>query len=365
MTVEGSTSTARLDSIRREAQRSLFRARNGIQVLAGTRRPPVGVTPKQVIWRRGKARLVRYESDQRTVGPPLLIVWSIVSQSYILDLRPGHSFIEQLLAAGFDVLMLDWGEVDAVDQGNDFALYVDNYMPRALERALEVTEADELSLLGYCFGGVLGLLATAGHPDIPIRNLAVMATPIDLGFIEGLIKALERGQLEVDDLVDETGNVPADAVYRGFASLRPTTDIFKYATLWEKLWNDDFVEGYQAMAGWISDQVPMPGAIARQMAELLLRRNLLATGEFPLGTRTVRLADITCPLLNVMAEHDHMVLPAASKGLGALVGSDDITEVLIPAGHIGLIAGRDAARLTIPRVVDWLNAHNTASTVAG
>jgi polyhydroxyalkanoate synthase len=350
---------ARLDGLRREAQRSLFRARNGIKVLAGTGRPEVGASPKQVVWRRGKARLLRYDSDKRTRRPPLVIVFSIVSRAYILDLRPGHSFIEQLVDAGFDVFLLDWGEADAVDAGNDFALYVDNYMPRALERALEVAEADEIDVLGYCFGGVLSLLTAAGHPEIPIRNLGVMATPIDLTAVEGVIKALERGQLDVDDVLDETGNVPAAAVYRGFASLRPSADVFKYATLWERLWDDKFVEGYQAMAGWIGDQVPLPGAIAREMAELMLRRNLLASGEFPVGGRTIRLADISCPLLNVMAANDHMVPPHASEVLGDLVSSDDVTSVQIPAGHIGLVAGRDAARITLPRIMEWLNQRSS------
>jgi polyhydroxyalkanoate synthase len=186
-----------------------------------------------------------------------------------------------------------------------------------------------------------------------------MATPIDLSYMEGLIKALERGQLEVDDLVDETGNVPADAVYRAFASLRPTTDIFKYATLWERLWNDEFVDGYQAMATWIREQTPLPGAIAREMVELMVRRNLLVTGEFPVGGRIVRLADIHYPLLNVMAENDHMVSPPASEALGGLVGSEDVTDVRIPAGHIGLAAGRDASRITVPRIIEWLNQHGT------
>jgi polyhydroxyalkanoate synthase len=357
--MQASPSTDRLDAIRREAQRSLFRARNGIQLIAGTRRPVVGATPNDVVWRRGKAQLSRYRSDKRTRRPPLVIVWSVVSRPYILDLRPGHSFIEQLLDAGIDVFMIDWGIPDAVDSGNNLELYVDNYLPRALDRAIEVADSAEIDILGYCAGGVLSCLAVAGHGEIPVRNLAVMATPIDLGHIEGLIRAIERGALEVDDLVDETGNLPAEAVYRGFASLRPTTDIFKYANLWERLWSDEFVDGYEAMAGWIRDQTPLPGALARQMVDLLLRRNILTTGEIPLGGRTVRLADITCPLLNVMAELDHMVPPAASEILGELVGSTDVTELRIPAGHIGLAAGRDAKRNTIPRIIEWLNAHSS------
>jgi polyhydroxyalkanoate synthase len=357
--MEASTSTDRLDGIRREAQRSLFRARNGIQLLAGTRRPVVGATARDVVWRRGKAQLSRYRSDKRTRQPPLVIVWSVVSRAYILDLRPGHSFVEQLLDAGIDVFMLDWGIPDAVDSGNTLELYVDNYLPRALERALEVADCPEIDVLGYCFGGVLCCLAVAGHPELPVRNLAVMATPVDLGRIEGLIRAVNRGSLEIDDLVDETGNVPADAVYRGFASLRPTTDVFKYANLWERLWNDEFVDGYQAMAGWIRDQTPLPGALARQMVDLMLRQNILCTGEIPVGGRMVRLADIRSPLLNVMAENDHMVPPEASEPLGDLVGSSDVTEVRIPAGHIGLAAGRDAKRNTVPRIIEWLNAHSS------
>jgi polyhydroxyalkanoate synthase len=352
--MEQPTSTDRLDAIRREAQRSLFRARNGIQLITGLRRPIVGATPKHVVWRRGKAQMARYRSHKRTRRPPLVIVFSVVSRAYILDLRPGHSFIEQLLDGGIEVFMVDWGIPDAVDAGNTLELYVDNYLPRALDRALEVSGADEIDMLGYCAGGILSCLGVAGHRNIPVRNLVLMATPIDFSYIEGLVRAFQRGALEVDDLIDETGNVPADAVYRAFASLRPTTDIFKYANLWERLWNDEFVDGYQAMAGWIRDQTPMPGALASQMVGLLLRQNILTTGQIPLGGRNVRLSDITCPVLNVMAEHDHMVPPAASEGLRDLVGSSDFTELRIPAGHIGLVAGRDAKRNTIPSVIEWL-----------
>jgi polyhydroxyalkanoate synthase subunit PhaC len=359
LNVEASAATAPLEGLRREAQRSLWRARNGIKVLTGTVRPQVGASPKHVVWTRGKATLARYESDKRTRRPPVVIVWSIVSRSYILDLIPGRSFISQLLDAGVDVFLLDWGVPDEVDAGNTLELYVDNYMPRALDRALEVAETDGLDLLGYCAGGALSVLFLAGHAEAPVRNLVVMATPIDFQQFEGLVKALERGQLEVDDVIDDTGNIPPDVVYRAFASLRPTADVFKYANLWERLWNDEFVESYEAMAQWIRDQTPLPGAVARQFADLLLRRNLLASGEFPLGRRKVKVADVGCPLLNVIAEQDHMVPPASSEVLTELVGSEDVTELRIPAGHIGLAAGRDAAKITVPGIVEWLKARSS------
>jgi polyhydroxyalkanoate synthase len=219
---------------------------------------------------------------------------------------------------------------------------------------LDETGADGVDVLGYCFGGVLATLLTAGHPEVPIRNLAVMATPIDFSGTRGALQALIGGGIEIDDIVDETGNVPADAVRRMFRTLKPTSGISSYATLWDKLWNDEFVDGFQAMSQWARDQVPFPGACARQGLDLLLRRNLLLAGEVPLGGRTVRLADIHCPLLNIVAEHDHIVAPASALPLNDLVSSSDVSELRIPAGHIGLATSRQAVRHTIPELEAWL-----------
>jgi polyhydroxyalkanoate synthase len=73
-----------------------------------------------------QGRLLRYASDKKTRRTPLLIVFSNISRAYIMDLRSGHSFIERFLDTGFDIFMVDWGEPDAVDAGNDLELYVDN-----------------------------------------------------------------------------------------------------------------------------------------------------------------------------------------------------------------------------------------------
>lgn len=348
-----------IDSLRRDAQRSIFRARNGIKYLAGVGKPEVGVTPKDVVWTREKATMWRYASERRTRRPPLVVVWSIVSRSYILDLRPGYSFVEQLLSEGIDVYMIDWGAADAVDASNTLETYCDSYLPEALGVAREVSESPEVDVLGYCFGGTVSVLSVAGNPQTSVRNLVVMATPVDFARLEGVVSALARGRIQVDDIIDHTGNVPAESVYRSASHLRPTMNISKYATLWEKLWNDDFMDGYQAMGQWLRDQTAFPGACARQTTDLLLRKNLLRTGEIPLGGRRVRLSNLTCPLLSVVAEHDHMVPPEASAPLTRLVGSKDATELRIPAGHIGLAAGRDAARITVPSIVKWLNERSS------
>lgn len=344
-----------IEAVRRDTERSLFRARNGIKYLSGMGRPEVGRSPKEVIWQRGKAQLWRYTSDRRERRPPLVIVFSILGRSYVLDLLPGHSFVETMLGNGLDVFLLDFGIPDAVDSGNTLETYVDNYLPRALAAAAAAADSDEVDVLGYCLGGLISVLGVAGHPELPVRNLAVMASPVDFGRTDGLLQVFARGRLGIDELLDDDGNVPPEAIYRMFRTMKPTSDISTYATLWERLWHDEFVEVFQAMGGWVREQIPFPGATARQCVDLLLSRNIVASGVIPLGGRQVRLQDITCPVLNVIAAHDHIVPPRSARPLLDLVGSTDKQELLVPAGHIGLATSREANRITIPGITKWLN----------
>ena len=143
-------------------ERSLLRARNGIRYVRGSSKPRVGATPKETVWQRGKAQLWRYRGGPARYSPPLLIVHSLVSRSYILDLRPGNSAIEFLLDAGFDVFMLDWGVPDELDANNSFATYVDEYLPRAVEAVRRETGCREVTMAGYCLGGVIATAVRGG-----------------------------------------------------------------------------------------------------------------------------------------------------------------------------------------------------------
>ena len=98
--------------VERDVERALRRGRNGLRFAAGTSRPKVGQTPKDVVWRRHKAELWRYRNEEVRLRPPVLIVHSLVSRSYVLDLYPGNSAVAFLLRSGFDVFLLDWGVAD-------------------------------------------------------------------------------------------------------------------------------------------------------------------------------------------------------------------------------------------------------------
>ncbi|MCW2634901.1 MAG: Poly(3-hydroxyalkanoate) synthetase [Blastococcus sp.] len=348
-----------LDRVRRDVERNALRARNGIKLVAGVDRPGVGQTPKDVVWQRGRTSLWHYRNDPETYGgvrygPPLLIVFSLISRSYILDLTPGNSFVEQLLKAGFDVYLLDWGEADERDAGNQLEDYVDDYLPAGIDRVLELSGAEEVNLFGYCFGGNLTLLYAAHHPDAPLRSLTVLATPVDFRHMGPLAAVFGVGNMDVDAVLGDDGNVPPSVVVQGFRTLTPTAEVTRYVTLWERLWNDEYVASYQAMTGWSDDHVPFPGAAARETAQMLVRDNGMVTDRLAIGGDRIHLGDITVPFLTVRATRDHIVPPEATAPLIDLIGSPDRHELCLDAGHMGLVVGRTAARTTVPTIIDFV-----------
>ena len=89
---------------------STDRALEMARAVLGSADAPVGQTPKELIWRKNKARLYRYtRSEPATHRTPIFLVLPLINRAYILDLRPGASFVEFLLGEGHDVFLIDWG----------------------------------------------------------------------------------------------------------------------------------------------------------------------------------------------------------------------------------------------------------------
>src|SRR6266566_4330794 len=72
----------------------------------------IAQTRKTLIWTLNKAKLYRCVSvvpEQKRHRVPLLLVFAIMNRPHVLDLRPGHSFVEYMRDRGYDIYLLDWG----------------------------------------------------------------------------------------------------------------------------------------------------------------------------------------------------------------------------------------------------------------
>lgn len=359
MAAEGIRSPTELvERVRRDVRRNALRARNGIRVVTGAGRPATALTPKDVVWERDGSVMWRFRSDRVTQGPPLLIAFSLVSKSYILDLVPGNSFIEHLRDDGFDVFLVDWGSPGERESRNGLEDYAERYIPETIDRVRDLTGSPDVALVGYCFGGLLALMAAAADPTLPLASLTTIATPVDFTDAGVLTEALKRGELSVAEALDETGNVPPHVLLQYFRLMKPTAELAQYANVVDRLWDDEVVETHQLLTGWATDHVPFPGRTARQVIEMLMRENALVNDTLRLGGRPVSLKEVRVPYLNVVATRDHIVPPAAARPALDLVGSPDKQELLLDAGHIGLAVGRKAHQYTIPQISEFLRARS-------
>lgn len=347
------------DRVRLEVERTVQRAIKGLQYLVEDD-PAVGRTPKDVIHARGTLQLYHYRTRTSEVyRVPVLLVMSLVSKPYILDLAPGHSLIEFLVERGFDVYLIDWGTPREDDVGLRLEHYVLEALPDCIDRVLRDSGERDLSVVGYCMGGLLAVLYGAIHRRGPMRNLVCFTTPVDFDGMD-LFKAwTDPRHFDVDAIVDTIGNVPPELLLRSFDMLRPASRLANRVRLWDNLWNDAFVHSYRAFQRWANDQIPFPGECFRQVIKELQWENRLVRGELRLGGRRVDLGRLARPLLHVTAEHDHIVPQAASAPLVPLAGGDDKTDLVLKGGHVSLVAGPHAVGRMWPQLEAWLGERST------
>ena len=348
-----------LTSATTEFDRAMRRGLKGLDYFA-TAGPTLGASAKDVLVERGTMRLYHYRPRVDDVyRVPILLVMATTNRGYIFDMVPGQSLVEYLLDAGFDVFMLDWEAPRADERRLTLADYVLDFLPAAVERVRQETGEDDLSLVGYCFGGVLSLLWAALEGETALANLVTFTTPVDFAKLEMFQAWADRRFFDVDRLVDTFGNCPGDYLYTAFDMLRPGTRVAGNIRLVDNLHDDDFVRSFRMFDRWAADILPLAGEYFRETTKALMWDNRLVEGTMTVAGRAVDLTRITCPFLHVSAEHDHIVPPAASAPLIGMIGSTDKEEVTLKGGHVSLVAGGNAIRRLWPRLVQWLGQRST------
>jgi len=330
-----------------------------LQAVLGVPEAPVGTTPKEVVWRKNKARLYRYtRAAPPTRRTPVFLVMPLVNRAYILDLRPGASLVEFLLQQGFNVFLLDWGIPGDEDRDLSLDDMLTRYLARATRTASELAGGVPLTLLGYSTGGTLAACFAALYPDGPItlKNLVLFTTPIDFADAGQLGRWSQTAAFPVEKLTEMFAIVPTHFMAQVMRMISPLTGtVGPYMRLWDGLADSNFdVRGWQAMSRWVNDAVPFASAAYRQWITEFYQHNRLAKGTLMLAGQRVRLERIQCPLLNVAGSADMITPRSTTSAILSLVSSQDKEELVLKGGHVGILVGRAARTELWPRVVEWL-----------
>ncbi len=331
----------------------------------------VGTTPSETIFSEDKMKLIHYiPSVEKPSQVPVLVVYALVNRYYILDLQPDKSVIKKLLDEGFDIYIIDWGYPSGMDRYLTLDDYVNGYMNDAVDKIRERSGQDKITLLGVCQGGTFSVMYASLHPE-KIKNLVTLVTPVNFDTDKGLLHVWAK-TLDVDKIVDYYGIVPGDFLNAGFLLTDPfRLMIDKYVGLFEKiecepvdkeceLRNEETVRNFLRMEKWIFDSPDQAGETFRQFFKDCYQKNLLIKNRMEIDGKKINLKNIKMPLLNVMAEFDHLVPNDASKPLTDAVSSKDKETLVFPTGHIGIFVGSRSQKEVCPRISGWLKPRSLA-----
>ncbi|HIY70183.1 MAG TPA: class III poly(R)-hydroxyalkanoic acid synthase subunit PhaC [Candidatus Luteimonas excrementigallinarum] len=343
-----------VDRIVEETSRFQRKLGAGLQSLREVGDFDYGATPRQEVWRDGKVVLYRFIGEKKpTARVPLLMSYALVNRPYMVDLQANRSIVKGLLAQGEDVYIIDWGYPDRSDRFLTLEDYIERFIGGAVNYLRKAHGLDAINLLGICQGGAFSLCYAALHPD-RVRNLITMVTPVDFHTEDNMLSNWTR-ELDVDLFVDTLGNVPADMMNFTYLTLKPwRLFVQKYVGLVDILDDPKGLEDFLRMEKWIFDSPDQAGEAFRQFIKQFYQGNGFVNGGITIGDEEVHLGLVDMPVLNIYAEHDHLVPPDASRALKGLVGSADYSELSFRGGHIGIyVSGR--AQKEVPTAIhQWL-----------
>jgi polyhydroxyalkanoate synthase len=243
-------------------------------------------------------------------------------------------------------------------------------LPEAIAQVRTDAGEEELSLVGYCMGGLFCLVYAGWSHDPKIRNIVTIASPIDAhqaGIAGRLFEVMNRPlrlaaryvPLRLDDIDPKHLRVPGWLASTAFKLTNPMGTVRGYIDLLLNLWDREYITEYQTMSTWFNDMHDYPGGIIQDFVLRVGLDNQIAKGQVKLGGGDQALLDrIDCSLLAIAGQADKIVTLEAAKKVMDIVASTDKDFIVAPGGHAGVFAGSKAPGTTWLFAADWLSTRS-------
>lgn len=300
---------------------------------------------------------------------PLVLVPPLGVTTETFDLMPQRSLVRYMVASGYKVYLVDWGKPQKQHAHLGLEDYAHRMLDTALQKVRKHSGIDELSMMGWCMGGLLTLLYQGIVQDSNIRNIVTVASPIDVRSGAGVIATVagvaqvlngpaqlvsNYSDLRLNTLDPARLSVPDWMTTLAFKMTDPVGSVTTYWDLITRLWDREFVESHTTTSDYLNNMLRYPGGVVKDMAGPMMLENQLAQGKIPVGEQVSDFTRIESNLLAFAGATDHLV-PAdvASKSID-IVASKDKEFRVCGGGHMGVIIGSKAQKEVWKEAAQWL-----------
>lgn len=320
--------------------------------------PPLSESHIQV----GERRVTVKKTRHRT---PIVLVPPLAASTMIFDLLPQRSLVRYLLAQGFSVYLVDFGEPHREHAHLGVREYTMQMLPDALRAVRKHSKEKDISLFGYCMGGLFSLIYAGVIEDANIRNIVTVGSPIDMhdSTLPAKILVLlntpthwvrKYTDWRVHNIDNHYLQVPGWLNSLAFKTTDPIGSVLTYMDLVIHLADRDFVEVHTTTSRWFDSMLDYPGGIVQDFFVKVGLDNALATGRIKLGDHEANFKRINSSLLAIAGDNDTLVGQASARKVMDVVNSEDKTFTVAPGGHAGVFAGGQAPEHTWKIASKWL-----------
>ena len=313
----------------------------------------LAVTPGTVVLRTPVFELIQYRPATATVRlVPLLIVPPTINKFYIIDLAPGRSLAEHLIASGQQVFMISWRNPDARHAAWDFDTYGQAVLD-AMDAVTRITGSEQTALTGVCSGGIIAALVAAhlahsGRQD-RIAAFTLMVTVLDEARA-GLGAAVidERNARLAAAASRARGYLDGRSLAEVFAWLRPNDLVWNY-------WVNNYLLGREPppfdILFWNADTTRMTAGLHRDFLQMGVTNGLVRPGGVTMLGSPVDLSLIDRDTYLVAGITDHICPWQSCYRSTQLLGGSK-RFVLSTSGHIAAMVnppGNEKARYQVAK----------------
>lgn len=300
---------------------------------------------------------------------PLVLVPPLGVTTETFDLMPQRSLVRYMVARGYQVYLIDWGRPRREHTGLGMHDYAHDMMGHALKAVRQHSGSQELSMMGWCMGGLLCLIYLGLSQDKNIRNLVAVASPIDMrggGMVAGAAQALDGParlirkytKLRMQMLNPAWMHAPSWATTLAFKMTDPVASVTTYWDLVSRLWDREFVESYSTTSHYLNNMLIYPGGVIQDMTVKFAVDNQMASGKLEIRDKVADLDKISANMLVYAGETDKLVPASIAERIVDIVASDDKEFRIAPGGHMGVILGSKAVNAVWAQSAEWLAARS-------
>lgn len=346
---------------KREFYKGVVRVVNAVKILVGDKYlTKFERTPEEVVMFEPQFKLKRFWQDyQMHSYTPILFIPPLMVTPQIYDLRPRHSFVRHLLNYDFNVFMLDFGSPTKKDKNICLDDYVHN-IGLAVDRVCELTGSPNVSLIGYSMGGIFSNIFAALDESNRVRNIVALGSPCDISRWPTYGELAKTINKPINFIADTLEEVPAYISRSIFEMMKPLNTLSLPASLMLNLWDEEYIEGYEAMERWFDDFVAYPRDAFKQFFNEVVTENKLFLGKLVIGGKKVKLSKIEASYLILAGKQDFLGHPDSVKPIIDVIASKDKTYYEVNGGHLGMLAGKNATD-TWEYIAQWLIARSKHS----